>query len=167
MLTQPLLKNVTLDQWIENSDRCFDWDMPVLGAAIDFWNRHSEKRKKFKMTGHYNRPVNEKANNFFVTTEFTIPELFEPDLMEAIMMAFIDSLDAYRADYICCDVGGEDVLQLLYQLWHKEGTPFPEAGKDFRMSADHPQPEISEPWHGGTRHIWPQHEPRAFLGLDN
>ena len=166
-LTLPQIKNVTLDQWIENFDKNFDWDMPVLGAAVNFWNRRSAKHEKFMMVGHYNRSDNEEPNNFFVTTQPIVPQLIKPDIMDAMMVAFIDAFDATRADYICSDQSSGDYLKYIYQLWLKDGTPFPEAGKDYSMSADHPQPEISEPWHGGTRHIWPQHEPRAFLGLDN
>jgi hypothetical protein len=166
MLKQPLLRDITINDWIKLYDKSSVHGMPHPESLVVFWNRCSAKHEKFMMQGIYNCEIAKEPNNFFVTTSEFIPALIDPEIMDAIMRAFIEAFDGYRGYYNCRHQSYGNSFNYVYQLWLKDGIPYPEKGEFARMDEAHPPPAISEPWHGGTRYIWPQYEPRAFLGLE-
>ncbi|MBX7483912.1 hypothetical protein [Qipengyuania qiaonensis] len=163
-----LIREMTLEDWRIRYEKGIVG--PALGSRIGFWNRKKPLTDQaFGFNGKYNVREDISPNNFFATRNSIPPTLIDPAILNAIVEAFVDSFDANRADVICMDSTYEkanEPIQSLYMLWLDEDAPYPIAGEDFRLRADHPPPSHSEPWLGGTRYIWPEHEPRAWLGLD-
>jgi hypothetical protein len=191
MIKQPLFKEISLDHWVKSFNRGLLYGDPNwhdLEASLVFWNRHSAKHENFMMSGIYNRTTEYRGGNFFVTKPI-VPALIQPDIMDAMMLAFIEAFDGYCAFCNCIErIENADQSELhklwlqegksfiktkqttlrsnAYQLWLKEGQPYPNTGETTRMHKDHTPPTLSESWHGGTRYMWPEYEPRSFLGLD-
>ncbi len=165
MLNEPLITEVSLAEWITRFNKNIS-DKPHLGSTISFWNRNSAIDKKFIIVGKYNCDESEAMHNNFVIFHPFVKALIEPNIVDSMMIALIDSFAAYRGFYNCTYYEPENYYTSIYKLWLKHGIPYPEGGEFARMRADHPPHELSEPWHGGTRYTWPQYEPRAFLGLE-
>ncbi len=175
MEAEPLVKDMTPEYWIKEYNR---WKMFDLSTLMPFWNRIRGKKESMIIDCNFNNSGETFHNQCYIGELGSA--FVHPDIMDGIARAFIDSFDCYRTQYLFYIEGPQNtnydgdgreytkgkLLSRFYQLWTKEGIPFPAEGIRSRYPADHIPPSITEPWHGGTRYTWPEYEPRAFLGLD-
>ncbi len=168
-LKLPIFRDVTLEQWTDFYQKNNKDDAQSIpqDKMISFWNRQADRSNDCNLLALYNNPKYSDLYNFFSMYDIT-PVLTKPDIMDAMMLAFIQAFDAISAKYKCSYyvLNPLDRIGSIYQLWLKHGQTFPVAGVDFDMPADHPAPPISEPWHGGTRYSWPENDPRIFFAAE-
>jgi hypothetical protein len=82
-------------------------------------------------------------------------------ILDAIMVACIDSFDAIRAEYAWYD-DDYDPAHRHYQLWLRGDAPFPNSANYGRFKSNHAPSPVAEHWHSGTRFVWPDHDPRLI-----
>ncbi len=168
MEAEPLLKDVTPEYWLKELNRRRH-DVG-LSTSVDFWNRRRKDDETTGITCVLNALNNWLHNQCYIS--YLWPPFFDPEIMDGIARAFIDSFKCYRVQYVYFVHGpdrpnGESSMRtVFYQLWTKDGTSFPKPGEHSRYPADHPAPSISEPWHGGTRYSWPENDPRIFFAAE-
>jgi hypothetical protein len=165
LLNEPLVRDISLEEWITRFDKNMS-DNPNLGSTISFWNRHSADNEKFIIAGTYNDQNIETIANSIVISHPLNQALIEKDLLDDIMIAVIDSFGANCGYYHCTVYEPEDYnhCTYTYKLWLRDGEPYPKRSE--ATWCNEGPPILSESWHCGTRYMWPEYEPRAFLGLD-
>ncbi|RZM24783.1 MAG: hypothetical protein EOP67_45960 [Sphingomonas sp.] len=92
------------------------------------------------------------------------------DTLLSLIGACIDAFDAHRADVAWLMQAPVRPMEparstLAYRLlWLGEGVAFPEdAEARYRYPVDHPEPERSDPWRGGTLYCWPDADLEASV----
>jgi hypothetical protein len=165
LLLQTPIADMDFNEWsryYEQDKKSLDkryGPFPHLGITLWFWNRRKiwEERGNLKIA--YNA-VDKNTSNEIRMTDLPAA-LYQPDILETIMAAIIDSFDVIRAEYAWYD-GTRDPVSRYYQLWLRGDAPFPTPPNLGRYKPNHPPPPITEHWHDGTRFCWPEHDPRIL-----
>jgi hypothetical protein len=163
MLGEVPLSDLSFDQWLESylvSKKRGGSDIPeYLGNIMTYWNRQKEDADETYISIHYNVDRVPFDNDLCLAD---LPAaLYIPEMLEAIMLVCIESFDAVRAEYTWYD-SNRDLDTRHYQLWLRGNVPFPTAPNLGRFKPNHPPPPATEHWHGGTRFMWPDHDPRLI-----
>jgi hypothetical protein len=132
---------------------------PHLGISLWCWNRHKIWEESASLKIDYN-VFDQNTSNDIMMDDLPAA-LYQPDILEAIMVAIIDSFDAIRAEYSWYD-GKRDPVSRYYQLWLRGDAPFPTPPDLGRYKPNHPPPPVTEHWHNGTLFSWPEHDPRIL-----
>ncbi len=162
MEKEPLIANVTAEHW-ETQLRLSKVYASETAISMRLWNRHRKKKEHIKIHCLFNCS-NEKLHNECAIGGIGLPYT-SSDIMDGITHAFIESFDCYRTQYIVSKSGEVHIQARFYQLWTKEGASYDTPEQYDIWHKPPPAPPVSEPWHGGTRYTWPEHEPHKFLGL--
>jgi hypothetical protein len=161
MESEPLLQNITFEQWLAYyAHRSLD--MPVsLGATINYWNRHRSKGTYTLIQCLYNSLNADRRNDSMIKP--LPPDLFKPALLPQIMAAFIEAFDGVWGQYSWVDSDAQPRWQ-HYQVWVREDQPEPALGESVRFPDDgHPPLPAPTSWHDGRLFTWPEHAPWELL----
>jgi hypothetical protein len=164
MESEPLLKDITLEQWLGyyklrmHKDPSDDYD---FGCTLSYWNRERSKEKCILIACQYNHNYHDRRNDTRIIG--MAPELIQPDILPRIMEAFITAFDGEWGQYSCYD-SDKPVRFSHYQIWIKDGLPDPVPGESTRYPEGHaPLPDNPVAWLGGRLYTWPQHDPRILM----
>ena len=175
MEAMPLVDDLTVEQWLDLArlhGRRSDADP---GTTIVFWNRRRAEGEAQLVEIHYDQPggpahprLPRRPNE--IRFPALPPQMQARNTILSLIGACIDAFDAHRADVAWLMQAPVRPMEparstLAYRLlWLGENVAFPEdAETRYRYPADHPEPEGSDPWRGGTLYRWPDADLEASI----
>ena len=159
-LKHPTIQQMAFRDWEKYYEKIEAGDPSRLGISMGFWNRQHDRSQRITMDIEYNAdwPGCENRISFSILPA----EIFDPAIAQQIISAGIDCFGAYRGESCWYDYDRQFKFS-HHTLWMADDLPFPTGNDLGRYQPNHPPPLMSEPWHGGTRYIWPEHDPRILM----